>query len=85
VMHHADSIAGDDAESFVVYHFNGMRDGCLTELTLYRRSADNVIGQPTGLDALEQGMGGGFGGGRHCIPPSLGLLKEYPLWFALCY
>jgi len=51
--HRSDSVAGKDAEKFVLYHYNGFSGASgsilppkmLTRLTLYRRSQENNIGQ----------------------------------------
>lgn len=53
--HRTDSIAGKDADTFIVYHYNGfdgtggansvVRNKRLTRLTLYRRSQENNVGQ----------------------------------------
>eukprot|EP01038_Epipyxis_sp_PR26KG_P006233 gene6233-8588_t len=58
-MHRSDSIAGEDAEEFQLYHFNGLesagRTARLTKFKLFRRSAVNSVGQATAFDDFQGG------------------------------
>ena len=48
------------ADSFTLYHFNGLREGTMTAFGVTRLSAEDAVGASV---AMNTGGGGGMGGG----------------------
>lgn len=67
LLHRSDSLADEDADSFTMFHYNGLetatRSAKLTEFRVLLRSADDAVGQTI---AFAGGEGGGSIGGGIC-------------------
>jgi len=65
LLHRSDSLAGEDAAAFTLFHYNGLetatRRATLTEFRVLLRSADDAVGQTIAFAGGE--AGGSIGGG----------------------